>query len=221
VAGMINLLPLSGWKAFSDFEIEGRARERAGEEFNAQYRIIDSNYFRTMGIPLLRGRELTPADRDQSPPVVLINETLARQYWPKEDPVGKRIRLKFSAPTTGPWTPRLQLNWLNVIGVVGDTTEWRYGEKKVCSKEGKLNEHDLFVIEVENRLQVRDKNVVEASEKAPHEEEHRSDAHGPDIRLLNARLPSAGGCANADCHVLLNSHVNYGKITVAATSHHL
>ena len=130
-ASMINLLPLTGWKAFSDLEIEGRPRERAGEEFNAQYRIVDSNYFRTMGIPLLRGRELTPADSDQAQPVVLINETLARQYWPNEDPVGKRIRLRFSAPTTGPWTPRLQLTWLKVIGVVGDTIEWRYGERKI------------------------------------------------------------------------------------------
>jgi putative ABC transport system permease protein len=130
-AGMINLLPLTGWSAFSDFEIEGRAQERPGEEFNAQFRIVDWNYFRTMGIPLLRGRELSPGDSDQGPAVVLINETLARRYWPNEDPFGKYIRLRFAAPATGPWTPQLQRSWLVIAGIVGDASEWRYGEKKV------------------------------------------------------------------------------------------
>jgi putative ABC transport system permease protein len=130
-AGMINLLPLTGWSAFSDFEIQGRAQERPGEEFNSQFRIVDYNYFRTMEIPLLRGRELTPGDNEQAPSVVLINETLARRYWPDEDPLGKHIRLRFSAPATGPWTPRLQQSWLVVVGIVGDANEWKYGEKKV------------------------------------------------------------------------------------------
>jgi len=130
-ASMINLLPLTGWSAFSDFEIEGRARKRPGEEFNAQLRIVDWNYFRTMGIPLLRGRELTPGDSDQATAVVLINETLARRYWPNEDPLGKHIRLRFSVPTKGPWTPQLQRSWLVIAGIVGDANEWRYGEKKV------------------------------------------------------------------------------------------
>jgi putative ABC transport system permease protein len=130
-AGMINLLPLTGWSAFSDFDIEGRAQERPGEEFNAQFRIVDWNYFRTMGIPLRRGRELTSGDRDGALAVVLINETLARRYWPSDDPVGKHIRLRFSAAATGPWTPQLQQSWLAIAGIVGDANEWRYGEKKV------------------------------------------------------------------------------------------
>ncbi len=130
-AGMINLLPLTGWSAFSDFEIEGRAQERPGEEFNAQFRIVDANYFRTMGIPLVRGRELTPGDSDQAPAVILINETLARRYWPNEGPIGKHIRLRFSPPAKGPWTPLLQQSWLVIAGIVGDANEWRYGENKV------------------------------------------------------------------------------------------
>jgi putative ABC transport system permease protein len=130
-AGMINLLPLTGWSAFSDFEIEGRAQERPGEEFNAQFRIVDWNYFRTIGIPLLGGRELTPGDGDQATAVVLINETLARRYWPNEDPFGKHIRLRFSRAATGPWTPQLQHSWLGIAGIVGDADEWRYGGKKV------------------------------------------------------------------------------------------
>jgi len=84
-----------------------------------------------MEIPLLSGREFTPGDSDLSQPVVLINETLARRYWPNEDPLGKHIRLRFSVPTKGPWTPQLQRSWLMIAGVVGNATEWRYGEKKV------------------------------------------------------------------------------------------
>ena len=52
-----------------------------------------------------------------------------------------------------------------------DDLRRRYGENKICSKKGKLNEHNFFVIEVENRLQVRDKNVVETRQKAPHEKQ--------------------------------------------------
>ena len=130
-AGMINVLPLTGWSAFSDFEIEGRAQERPGEEFNAQFRIVDGNYFRTMEIPLHRGRELSSGDSEKAAAVVLVNETLARRYWPNDDPLGKHIRLRFSSPTTGPWTPQLRQSWLAIAGIVGDANEWRYGEKKV------------------------------------------------------------------------------------------
>src|SRR5260370_534630 len=80
-AGMINLLPLSGWRAFSDFEIEGRPSQDQGENLSSQIRIVDSNYFRTMGIPLLKGRDIGIADHDQAPAVALINETLAHRYW--------------------------------------------------------------------------------------------------------------------------------------------
>jgi putative ABC transport system permease protein len=129
-AAMINLLPLSGWTAYSDFEIEGRPPQRPGEEFSAQDRIIGPNYFRTMGIPLLRGRDFTDADNNGTSSVVAINQALAAHYWPDEDPVGKRMRLQFSAVAEGPWTPKFQRSWLTIVGVVGDTTEWRFGEKK-------------------------------------------------------------------------------------------
>jgi hypothetical protein len=53
-------------------------------------------YFRTMGIPLVEGREFTDRDDLSSPPVLIINEALARQYFPNEDPIGKRIAPGFS-----------------------------------------------------------------------------------------------------------------------------
>lgn len=130
-AGMINLLPLSGWQAFSDFEIEGRPTQNQGEHLSSQIRIVDSNYFHTMGIPLLKGRDIGTADSDQAPAVALINETLAHRYWPLEDPIGKHVRFRSKTPRRGPWVPRLQISWITIIGVVADTTEWQVGEKRV------------------------------------------------------------------------------------------
>jgi len=70
---------------------------------------ISSGYFQTMGVPLLRGRFLSDQDRGQgSPQVVIINEAMARNFWPGEDPIGKR----FKHPGPSPWR--------TVVGVVGD-----------------------------------------------------------------------------------------------------
>jgi predicted permease len=74
---------------------------------------IAGDYFQTMGIPLARGRFFDDNDRADFPPVAIVNETLARRYWPGEDPVGKRIK---------GFDPRGQNDdWLTVVGVVKDT----------------------------------------------------------------------------------------------------
>ena len=64
----------------------------------------------------------------------------------------------------------------------------RYGENKICSKEGKLNQHDLRVIQVENRLQVGDKNVIEAGEESPHEKQR---SHYRQRRPVRGRMSQA------------------------------
>jgi putative ABC transport system permease protein len=73
------------------------------------YRPITPNYFRTMGVPLLRGRDFTPQDSPASPPVALVNESMARRLWPNEDAIGKRLR-----------PGDAQGAWATVVGVVGD-----------------------------------------------------------------------------------------------------
>jgi len=71
---------------------------------------ISPDYFQTMGVPLLRGRFLSDQDRNRSsPPVVIINEAMARDFWPGEDPIGKR----FKSPNPG-------APWRTVVGIVGD-----------------------------------------------------------------------------------------------------
>jgi len=76
---------------------------------------ISPDYFRTLGIPLLAGRTLTPADRAGAPPVAVVNETGARRFWPGENPIGKRV---WFGTTTGPFSDAAHA--AQIVGVVGD-----------------------------------------------------------------------------------------------------
>jgi putative ABC transport system permease protein len=87
----INHLPLAGDLWTLGFTIEGRPAPLPGEVQGAVYRIVRPEYFRTMGATLINGRDFTTRDNDKSPGVVIINESLARRYWPNENPLGKRI----------------------------------------------------------------------------------------------------------------------------------
>jgi predicted permease len=113
----INHVPLAGDVWGFPFRIEGRPPSRPGEWPNAVYRVILPGYFRTMGISLLRGRDVSESDSANVPGVVVINDRLARRYWPGEDAIGKRITLDDS-----PRNPA----WLTVIGVTQDAKqdEW-------------------------------------------------------------------------------------------------
>ncbi len=113
----INHVPLAGDIWGFPFVIEGRPPTRPGESPGAVYRVIFPGYFQTMGISLLRGRDINESDNVNAPGVVIINDRLARRYWPGEDPIGKRITLD---------NPRKNPAWLTVIGVTQDSKqdEW-------------------------------------------------------------------------------------------------
>ena len=106
-AGLATYLPLSGTDNGWAFFIEGRPPLPIGVYNMAKYRPASAGYFETIGIPVLRGRSFTWADTADSPWVVIVNESMAREHWGAEDPVGRRLR--FGGPT-----------WRTVIGVVGD-----------------------------------------------------------------------------------------------------
>jgi predicted permease len=108
-AGAAVTLPIGGDDFAAGFTIEGRPALPPGQEPRAGYQVVTPNYFRTMGIPIVAGRDFHPSDTRESQPVVMVNETFARQQWPGEDPIGRRIRI------AGPGT-----NWMTVTGVVGD-----------------------------------------------------------------------------------------------------
>jgi putative ABC transport system permease protein len=108
-AGLVNSLPISGG-ASTDFEIVGRPAVRSGDEPEADIRVIDPGYLRTMQIRLLKGREFTARDSADAPKVMLINQTMANAFWPGEDPLGKRVTMKdWGPPLTG-----------EIVGVVAD-----------------------------------------------------------------------------------------------------
>jgi predicted permease len=109
-AGMVNTLPITGGAA-TDFAIQGRPAPLPRNEPVANINIVDSGYFRAIGIPLIDGREFTENDTQQSARVMIINQTMAKQFWPNENPIGKRVTMKN-------WGPPLSGE---IIGVVGDT----------------------------------------------------------------------------------------------------
>jgi len=121
-ASAINFFFLGGWGDSVAFAIEGRVEPPPGEELVADYRVIAPNYFRAMKIPLVRGRHLTEGDREGTPGVVVINETMARRFWPHEDIIGKQIRLKFPG-AKAPWRPEASPSWLTIVGMVGDVRD--------------------------------------------------------------------------------------------------
>ena len=106
--GMINAIPIGGTGPSSRFAMDG-GTEMVG---NADYRVVDSAYFSTLGIPLLAGRVFGGADRPGAEHALVINRAMARQYWPGVSPLGHRIRF--------PGMDRHNALWLTVVGVVGD-----------------------------------------------------------------------------------------------------
>jgi putative ABC transport system permease protein len=109
-------LPLSGMGGVRPFTVEGRPRQEPGKVPDVQYRMVSPGYFRTMKIPLIRGRDFTKQDEGQAVGVVIINQAFQRRYFPDEDPVGKRI-------TLGGFDDQLG----EVVGVVGDVRHWWAG----------------------------------------------------------------------------------------------
>jgi putative ABC transport system permease protein len=106
-AGAAVTLPIGGDDFATRVVIEGEPLPSPGREPRAGYQIVTPDYFRAMGIPLREGRDFGPGDTKDGDPVVIVNESFARQHWPQGAPIGRRLR-------TGN-TP-----WLSVVGVVGD-----------------------------------------------------------------------------------------------------
>jgi putative ABC transport system permease protein len=120
-AGLTHSMPLVSDYVLS-FNIEGRPALAPSDLPNTNYYAVTPDYFRAMGIRLVRGRVFTAQDDAKAPRVAIINETMARQHFPNEDPVGKRINI-----TNGPDT------WREIIGIVGDIKQ--YGVDKATSNQ--------------------------------------------------------------------------------------
>jgi putative ABC transport system permease protein len=97
------------------FLIEGQPAEPPGQRPFLPHGEATPDYFRAMGMPLLRGRVFTDADTvENAPPAIIVDETMAKRYWPNQDPLGKR--LKFD-------DPNFKSPWFSIVGVVGDVRQ--------------------------------------------------------------------------------------------------
>lgn len=105
-----NVLPLSGSNTDSSFSIEGREMRPNEPGPDEELRDITPDYFRVLKTPLMRGRFFTEADNADAPGAVIINEALAKKYWPNEDALGKRIT--FSDPR------KPDPKWVTVVGII-------------------------------------------------------------------------------------------------------
>jgi predicted permease len=110
-AGLSTIIPMSGNNSSGSFSIEGRTVSPGemmpwGNRWNA-----GASYFQTMNIPLIRGRYFDDRDVLESPGVAIIDETMARKFWPNEDPTGKRISFERDAQGN--------IRWREIVGIVG------------------------------------------------------------------------------------------------------
>jgi putative ABC transport system permease protein len=107
-AGLTSVLPLTGNNQGMVMVIEGRPVSGPADAPILYYRMVDGRYFQAMRIPLRKGRLFTAQDKQGAPRVLIVNETMARRFWPNQDPIGKRV---------GTGAPQ---DWMLVVGVVGD-----------------------------------------------------------------------------------------------------
>jgi putative ABC transport system permease protein len=107
-AGSAVTLPIGGDDFGTSYLVEGRPIPEPGHEPHAGYQVVMPGFFAAMGIPIRDGRDVRVSDTHGAVPVVLVNETLARQQWPGQSPIGRRVRFGLEEP------------WLTIVGVTAD-----------------------------------------------------------------------------------------------------
>jgi predicted permease len=119
-AGAIGTRPLAGWSPSSSFTVIGRPGQPTTGH-NTDFDFCTPDYFRAAGIPLLKGRAFRQQDGVGAPNVVIVSDALAREHFPNEEPLGKRIHLEV-------FTGKIDDGW-EIVGVVGDIRQRGLGEK--------------------------------------------------------------------------------------------
>jgi putative ABC transport system permease protein len=112
-AGYTTFLPLTNAGGTSGFTIEGAPPPPPGQSNDANHRVVSADYFQTMGIRLRAGRLFRESDGPGAPPVAIINEAMARQYWPGQNPIGRRFHLGLSVENV----------WFTIVGIVDDVRQ--------------------------------------------------------------------------------------------------
>ena len=119
-AGLTSVLPLSDNFDGRSLAVEDRPKPR-GQEITVDLYVITPGYLRAMEAPLLKGRAITEQDKNDSPNIALINQTMAARLWPNEDSIGKRIKFPGSDKNPQPWR--------TIVGVVSDVSQYALDRK--------------------------------------------------------------------------------------------
>lgn len=148
LVGATNFLPLdAAWRG--PYSVQGRPRPRSGDESQAQHQTVDDDYFKALGVPLVRGRFFDARDTADAPGVVLINETLARRQWPGENPIGQS--LYSSVRVIGPMgrsllPPRATVEVVGVVADVKNSTLVRDAEPAIYFPLRQFPFRGLYVV---------------------------------------------------------------------------
>jgi putative ABC transport system permease protein len=102
---------LAGTNSDSSFAIEGRPSDKNSPSPDEELREVSPDYFRALGTSLIRGRFFTDADNADAPPVIIVNQSFAKKFWPNEDALGKRIVMGSMSD---------EPKWITIVGIVGD-----------------------------------------------------------------------------------------------------
>jgi putative ABC transport system permease protein len=114
-AGAISNLPVTGTGSALHFNIQGRPPNSPQQFTISSYRVVSAGYLKTMGVPLIAGRWIEDRDREQAPPVVVINSTFVRTHFPNQSPLGQHIQLGEMPDPSVPW--------MQIVGIVADVKQ--------------------------------------------------------------------------------------------------
>jgi putative ABC transport system permease protein len=144
----INLLPLQSWGRNGNLSIDGHPDDHSGNEPLVELRVVSPSYFRTMGIPILRGRELNAQDEASTQEVLLINQTTARNYFPNEDPIGRKT------------------NRGTVVGIVADVHQTSLDQPPAAEVYQALAQHSQIAMALAVRSQLPPEAITGAVREA-------------------------------------------------------
>jgi putative ABC transport system permease protein len=150
-AGLMRSLPLGTTIGDSGFMVEGYVPPDPAAFPKGDWQVVSSDALEALGERVVRGRSITAADDAESPPVALVNETMARMYWPGQDPIGRRIR------QGGPDRP-----WMTVVGIVADV---RHNGIEVPIKGKYYRAHTQFPLT--SNFVIRNMHLVVKSDRDP------------------------------------------------------
>ncbi len=159
-ASAVASLPLTGNNIQSSIEIEGQPTP-IGSRPIADFNAVELNYFHTIGIPLAAGRDFTEQDDAKSPPVVIVNQALARRFFPNENPIGKHVR-----PGIGNGYGPGESPMREIVGVVGDVKQGDLGGESSPEVYAPLAQSPFSPMIILVRTRIDPRGIVEPARGA-------------------------------------------------------